>query len=136
MKFFGIGPALLFLPLIALCSYSLVAFAPALAFIRLIKIAENSTDYSIQNTARHALFLRTSRESKYKAKAAIDSFFWRAGDALSALLVFIGTRLAFNTRDFAIVNAALVLGWLFVAVAIVRYRTEQKAAPSEVRQAA
>ena len=136
MKFFGIGPALLFLPLIALCSYSLVAFAPALTFIRLIKIAENSTDYSIQNTARHALFLRTSRESKYKAKAAIDSFFWRAGDALSALLVFIGTRLAFNTRDFAIVNAALVLGWLFVAVAIVRYRTEQKAAPSEVRQAA
>ena len=136
MKFFGIGPALLFLPLIALCSYSLVAFAPALTFIRLIKIAENSTDYSIQNTARHALFLRTSRESKYKAKAAIDSFFWRAGDALSALLVFIGTRLAFNTRDFAIVNAALILGWLFVAVAIVRYRTEQKAAPSEVRQAA
>jgi len=136
MKYFGIGPALLFLPLIALCSYSLVAFAPALTFIRLIKIAENSTDYSIQNTARHALFLRTSRESKYKAKAAIDSFFWRAGDALSALLVFIGTRLAFNTRDFAIVNAALVLGWLFVAVAIVRYRTEQKAAPSEVRQAA
>jgi ATP:ADP antiporter, AAA family len=136
MKYIGIGPALLFLPLIALCSYSLVAFAPALAFIRLIKIAENSTDYSIQNTARHALFLRTSRESKYKAKAAIDSFFWRAGDALSALLVFIGTRLAFNTRDFAIVNVALVLGWLFVAVAIVRYRTEHRAAPAEVRQAA
>ena len=136
MKYFGIGPALFFLPLIALCSYSLVAFAPALALIRLIKIAENSTDYSIQNTARHALFLRTSRESKYKAKAAIDSFFWRAGDALSALLVFIGTRLAFNTRDFAVVNAALVVGWLFVAVAIVRYRAERRAAPSEVRQAA
>ncbi len=136
MKYFGIGPALFFLPMIALCSYSLVALAPALAFIRLIKIAENSTDYSIQNTARHALFLRTSRESKYKAKAAIDSFFWRAGDALSALLVFMGSRLAFNTRDFAIVNAVLVLGWLFVALAIVRYRTEQRAAPSEVRQAA
>jgi len=32
-----------------------------------------------KNTARHALFLRTSREAKYKAKGAIDSFFWRAG---------------------------------------------------------
>ena len=51
-------PALFFLPLIALCSYSLLAFMPVLSFIRLAKIAENSTDYSVQNTARHALFLR------------------------------------------------------------------------------
>src|SRR5206468_5503665 len=112
-------------PVIALGSYSLLAFAPLLSLIRVAKIAENSTDYSIQNTARHALFLRTSREAKYKAKSAIDSFFWRAGDALSALLVFVGTALAFDTRGFAIVNAALIIGWLFVAVAIVRYRTEQ-----------
>src|SRR5437879_13673246 len=107
-----------------------------LHFILFINSAKNSTNNSLHNTSLHALFLLTSRESKYKSKAAIDSFFWRAGDALSALLVFMGTRLAFNARDFAIVNAAFVLGWLFVAVAIVRYRTDQKAAPSEVRQAA
>ena len=37
------------------------------------KIFENSTDYSIENTARHALFLPVSREAKYKAKTAIDN---------------------------------------------------------------
>ncbi|HYR44658.1 MAG TPA: Npt1/Npt2 family nucleotide transporter, partial [Terriglobia bacterium] len=108
LKYLGIGPALFFLPLIALCSYGAMVFVPVLQFIRFIKIAENSTDYSIQNTARHALFLRTSREAKYKAKAAIDSFFWRAGDAFSGLLVFIGTRLAFGLRSFAMVNAIFV----------------------------
>ena len=136
MKYLGVAPALFFLPLIALCSYSFIAFLPMLGLIRLVKIAENSTDYSIQNTVRHALFLRTSRESKYKAKAAIDSFFWRAGDALSAVLVFVGTKLAFTTRNFAIVNALLVFAWLAVAIAIVRYRRQQRAAQAHVRQAA
>src|SRR5437870_6745845 len=86
IKRFDIRPALFFLPVIALGSYALLAFVPILSFIRIAKIAENSTDYSIQNTARHALFLNTNRESKYKAKTAIDSLFWRAGDGLAALL--------------------------------------------------
>jgi hypothetical protein len=29
------------------------------------------------NTTRHAFFLITPREIKYKAKTAIDTFFWR-----------------------------------------------------------
>jgi AAA family ATP:ADP antiporter len=127
MKYFDIGKVLFFLPLIALGSYTMLAFAPILGFIRVAKIAENSTDYSIQNTARHALFLRTSREAKYKAKTAIDGFFWRVGDALSALLVFIGTRLAFDVRSFAIVNAAMVGVWLLIAAGIVRLRRNESA---------
>jgi ATP:ADP antiporter, AAA family len=36
------------------------------------------------NTVRQALYLLTSREAKYKAKAAIDTFVVRAGDMLQA----------------------------------------------------
>jgi AAA family ATP:ADP antiporter len=43
-------------------------------------------------------FLPTSREAKYKAKQAIDSFFWRSGDLLQAGVVFVGVRLAFDIR--------------------------------------
>ena len=63
------------------------------------------------------------------------SFFWRAGDAFSALLVFVGTALAFDMRRFAMVNALLVLIWLGVAFAIARLRKEQAARP-EMRIAA
>ena len=56
-KYLGIGGALFVLPVISLGSYGLFAFAPVLAFIRLTKIAENATDYSLQNTVRRALFL-------------------------------------------------------------------------------
>ena len=58
---------------------------PVLALIRIGKIAENATDYSLQNTLRRALFLPTSREAKYKALQAVETFFWRAGDMLSAI---------------------------------------------------
>lgn len=137
MKYMGIGAALFFLPVIALGGYTILAFVPILSFIRIAKIAENSADYSIQNTARNALFLRTSREAKYKAKLAIDSFFARAGDGFSALLVFTGTRLAFGIRSFAVVDALSVVIWLGVAVAILRLRRKQKVeAAEETRLAA
>jgi AAA family ATP:ADP antiporter len=135
LKLIGIGRALFILPLIALGSYTLLAFAPILGFIRFAKIAENSTDYSVQNTVRHALFLNTSREAKYKAQSAIESFFWRMGDAFSALLVFAGTALAFHTSSFAVVNIVLVFVWLGVAWAIVRLRQRRSRREAEIRAA-
>jgi AAA family ATP:ADP antiporter len=121
-KWFGVRAAL-FVPVIALGGYGLLAFAPVAAtlpFIRGVKIAENSVDYSLQNTTRQALFLPTSREAKYKAKQVVDAFFWRAGDVLSALLVFVGSRMALSGRQFAAANAGLVLVWLLLALAIAR----------------
>ena len=114
MTRFGVRVALYVLPVVAMGAYGIVAFIPVLALIRAAKIGENSLDYSLNNTARQALFLPTSREAKYKAKAAIDTLFVRAGDLSSAGLVFIGTRLALPTRDFAIVNMALIVVWLMI----------------------
>jgi len=113
--------AVLVLPLIALMGYALLAFAPILALVRWVKTAENATDYSVQNTVRNVLFLPTSREQKYKAKQAIDSFFVRSGDVLSAGLVYVGVHwLALSTTGFARVNLVLVCVWLVLAVLVGR----------------
>jgi AAA family ATP:ADP antiporter len=120
-RWIGIGGALFVLPLISLTGYSLLAFAPMLAVIRGVKIFENSTDYSLNNTVRHALFLPASRAAKYKAKAAIDTFFVRGGDVVSAACVFFGTQLfSLAIPAMASLNIALVLAWLALAVAIRR----------------
>jgi AAA family ATP:ADP antiporter len=113
--------AILVLPLIAFTGYTILAFAPVLALVRAVKIAENATDYSIQNTVRNVLFLPTSRDEKYKAKQAIDSFFWRAGDVLSAALVFVGvTMLGLGTSGFARANLVLASIWVILAYAVGR----------------
>jgi AAA family ATP:ADP antiporter len=120
MRWFGVQVALYVLPVVALGAYGMIAFVPLLALIRAAKISENSLDYSLNNTARQALFLPTSREEKYKAKAAIDTLFVRAGDLSSACLVFVGTRLAFGTREFAISNMVVIAVWIVIVTALSR----------------
>jgi AAA family ATP:ADP antiporter len=133
LKYLGVRVALLIMPVIAMLGYASVAFVPLLALVRWVKTAENATDYSLQNTLRGVLFLPTTREEKYKAKQAIDTIFVRGGDALSALLVFIGTQvLAFQTREFALVNMAFVAVWILLAIGVgVRHRelTRRAATP-------
>jgi ATP:ADP antiporter, AAA family len=120
IRWIGVRGALFVLPAIALVNYSLIAVVPVLAMVRLGKILENSTDYSIQNTLRQALFLPTSREAKYKAKAAIDTFFTRVGDIVSAGFVGLGQITGLTTAMFAGINIVLTVVWLAVARAIAR----------------
>jgi AAA family ATP:ADP antiporter len=121
IKYVGVRGSLLVLPLIAFGGYALMAFVPVLAAIRWAKILENSTDYSLNNTVRHALFLPTTREEKYKAKQVTDSLAQRSGDVLSAVTVFIGTGLlGWAASRLAFVNLALVIAWLVIAVAVGR----------------
>jgi ATP:ADP antiporter, AAA family len=120
-RWIGIGGALLVMPALSLTGYSLLAFAPVLSLIRTAKILENSADYSLNNTVRHALFLPTSREAKYKAKAAIDTFFVRGGDVVSAGCVFVGMHwLSLTISGMAMLNVGLVAGWFGLAVLIRR----------------
>jgi ATP:ADP antiporter, AAA family len=131
LKYFGVRFALMILPVIALFGYAILAFVPILALVRVVKVAENATDYSIQNTVRNVLFLPTSRDQKYKAKQAIDSFFVRGGDVLSALLVFVGTTmLGLSANGFARINLVLAAVWIVLALAIGReYVRKSRALP-------
>jgi ATP:ADP antiporter, AAA family len=120
-KYLGVRVALFFLPVIALGGYALIGTVGGLLLLRVAKTAENSVDYSLQNTVKQALFLPTSREAKYKAKAAIDTFFVRIGDAASAAFVALGIHvLGFEVSGFALVNVLFVSIWLAVAVGIAR----------------
>lgn len=112
VKFLGLRAALLVMPVIAFGGYTTMAFFPLLYLVKAAKIAENSIDYSLQNTAKQMLFLPLSREAKYNAKAAIDTVFVRSGDVMSAVVVAVGSRLAFGAKHFAMVNMALILVWL------------------------
>jgi AAA family ATP:ADP antiporter len=132
-KYLGVGGALFVLPVIALGSYSLFALAPVLAMIRIAKIAENATDYSLQNTVRRALFLPTSREAKYKALQAVETFFWRAGDMLSSVAVLVFIRwFQVSTQVYAGVNIAAVAVWLGLAAFLARENRRLTAEPERV----
>jgi len=120
-KWVGVSGAILVLPILAIAAYGLIAFVPVFWLVRVAKIAENGTDYSLMNTARHALYLPLPADHKYEGKAAIETLFWRLGDLVQAGVVFVGLNLLdFDVRHFAVLNMALGVVWLFVAFRIGR----------------
>jgi len=114
-KYMGVAKALFIHPVVAGVGYLFLLRAPSFSFMRWLKIADNSLDYSLGNATKQALWLPTSREAKYKAKVAVDSFFMRAGDVVQAGIVFMGDLLAITVPGFAALNVVLVGGWLTVA---------------------
>ena len=114
----GVRRALLFLPAFALIGYGSAVVSPMLAVIRLVKIGENSLEYSLQDTARHALFLVTSRVEKYVGKTSVDTIAVRIGAILSATVVWTGTRWGLPMAGFAMINVVLAILWLGVVLAI------------------
>jgi AAA family ATP:ADP antiporter len=117
LKYGGFAAILLILPVIAMVSYTVMALLPVLAIVKMMKIAENATDYSINNTSRHVLWLPISSELKFRAKPAIDTLYVRIGDGLAALTVLVGVQLlALSTQQFFIFNVALVVLWLICGI--------------------
>ena len=121
LKYGGFATIALMLPVIALLSYSVMALLPILAIVKMMKIAENATDYSINNTARHVLWLPVSSEMKFRGKPAIDTLYVRLGDGLAAITVLVGVHLlAMSTRSFFVFNVALVICWLVFTFMMIR----------------
>jgi AAA family ATP:ADP antiporter len=132
IKWFGVPAGLLVLPVVALGSYAVAALLPALVAVRWAKVVENSVDYSLMNTVRHMLFLPTTREQKYKAKQVIDSFAARAGDVVSAGIVYLGTAvMTLSVTQFAWINVALVVLWIAVCAATGAEFRRRSASPGQ-----
>jgi AAA family ATP:ADP antiporter len=132
LKWLGIGKSLFVHPIVALAGYLMLLWAPSLQLMGLLKVADNSLDYSLGNTTKQGLWLNTSRESKYKAKQAVDSFFVRGGDVLQAGLVFAGEKLALSVPAFAAVIISLTGLWLTVVALLNKALSRQDEAADKV----
>ncbi len=128
-KYVGVRGALFILPTLSFATFGSILILPIMNVVRVLKIAENGTNYSLQNTIRNALLLPTSREAKYKAKAAIETFCVRLGDVLQAGIIFLGTRLHASLTWFATITLAVTVLWTLVAFAL--YREHRQQSPVE-----
>jgi AAA family ATP:ADP antiporter len=131
-KSLGLKRSLFLLPLFAVTGYGATALLPGLALVAVVKVIENSTDYSLQNTLQQALFLSTSRDAKYKAKAAIDTFLVRFGDLVSTGLVAAGAHFGLGVFGFATANVAFAVLWVLVVMHLARFQANGKGSPMPI----
>jgi AAA family ATP:ADP antiporter len=127
---FGVPLAICVAPLAFAAGYMVIGVVPVFALLQWVLIAQRSLDYSILNTSRNVLLLPASRGAKYEAKTAIDTFFFRFGDMLSAGGVFLAASLfSANRMTFVWFNLALGILMLTIAVRIGREYSRRAAAP-------
>jgi AAA family ATP:ADP antiporter len=116
----GVRNALFVMPCFALLAYAGAGILPVIAVMRLVKIGENSLQYSLQDTTRNALFLVASRTEKFVGKTAVDTIAVRSGAVLATVVVIIGTQLAWSIAMFALINVGLAVMWLGFVVLVRR----------------
>jgi AAA family ATP:ADP antiporter len=123
IRYAGFSVAFALTPLVVFLGYAALALLPIIGWFRYFKIAENSLDYSLQNTARQMLYLPLSRQEKYEARAVIDPFGQRIGDLLQAGLIFAGLNLlGWHSIDFIPLAAVMAAFSLVLALAIIYER--------------
>ena len=129
----GLARALMVTPIAFLAGYLLIGIVPVFALLQSVLIVQRSLDYSLLNTSRCALLLPASREVKYQAKTAIDTFFYRLGDLLSTLSVFVGLRVFDDARAqfiwlIVVLSATMTLvAWLIGREYSQRFAAEREA---------
>ncbi len=115
----GVGVALMVLPVAILVASAGFTALPILWVGSLLNTADNGFSYSMNQSAKESLYVPTSKDEKYKAKAFIDMFVQRFAKAI-AVFVSLGITTAFvefsSIRWLSAVTIPLIFVWLFAAV--------------------
>ena len=111
---FGLGAALLVLPLVTAAGFAAIVLSPLLPVFLTLTVARRVGEYAVAKPAREVLFTVLNREDKYKAKNFIDTAVSRGGDASTGWLVSGVKALGATTGIMAgaLVPLMLVWGWI------------------------
>jgi len=115
MTRFGVGTALLILPCAALLGSAGFMIAPVLLIGSALNTSDNGFSYSINQSAKEVLYVPTSRDEKYKAKAFIDMFVQRFAKAVAVGLSLVITLIfsGFDSlRWLSLVTMVILVLWI------------------------
>lgn len=111
MRRLGLTVALLVLPLAILGSSAAFLVAPTLMAASLLHISDNGLNYSIQQTARESLYVVTTPDEKYKARAFTNMFVQRLAKGLSIFLLMglLALEVEINLMSLVTIGVAVLM---------------------------
>lgn len=120
MRRFGVGTALVVLPLASAIAFAAVALSPTVMVLALAQAVRRAFDYAIARPAREVLFTVVDREAKYKAKNAIDTVVYRGGDAVSGWISAGLTAIGIGFAGLAALAIPLAGLWAVLSLWLAR----------------
>ena len=113
---FGLPFALALLPIANALGFIGLAVFGSFAALILLEAVNKSVQRGLTRPARESLFTVVSREEKYKAKAFIDTFVYRAGDVVGAQVEGVLGRLGLALGGLVSVVLPLALVWALLGI--------------------
>lgn len=107
IRAFGITAALVFLPAITVAGFGMLALAPTVGALMAFQVLRRAGNFAVNRPAREVLFTAASARDRYKTKAFIDTFVYRAGDQLGAWLYAPLTLIGLGITVTSLIAAGL-----------------------------
>lgn len=118
MSYFGVGVALLVLPVALLGGSAAFMALPILWVGSSLNMVDNFFSYSMNQSAKESLYVPTTKEEKYQAKAFIDMFVQRFAKAIG-VAISLGITMTFkdfsSIRWLSLFTIAVIVVWIYAA---------------------
>jgi len=117
LRRWGVGVAILALPVGLLIATMGVLAVPVLATAALAKGAEGALRYSLDQSTREVLYLPVPAETKYKVKPLIDLAVYRMGTGFGGIILLVAVTWAgLGIREVAAITLVMIGAWIAVAM--------------------
>ena len=112
MKRFGVPVTMALLPLTMVLGFVGLALLGSLAALIVLDAAFKAVQRGVMRPARETLFTTVARSDRYKAKAFIDTFVYRGGDAIGAQTEGMLGKLGMGLVGVAFFAVPLAILWM------------------------
>lgn len=117
LKRYGIGLAVLALPVALVVASLGVLAVPVLLTAAVAKGTEGALRYSLDQSTREILWLPVPTDVRYRVKPLVDLGVYRGGTGLAGLVLLAVVKgLGFGIREVAVLAVALAVVWCWFAV--------------------
>jgi len=120
---------LISLPFVSIVGLGALWLLPAIDTLHLVQIGRRGAQYSLEKPAREVLYTPMSLATKHKVKFLLDTFAFRLGDLLGAVLALQLSRAALGPGGKTAVTVGVALVWIALGLRLGR-RERQPASTS------
>ena len=108
---YGVTPLLMLSPLLVAAGFAWLAVSPTPLLLASLQVVHRAGNFSLIAPARESLFTRVDRESRYKAKAFIDTAIYRGGDLINGWIMASVVAMQMPLGQVALIGLAVAATW-------------------------
>lgn len=121
---YGVTPLLILSPLLVSAGFAWLSASPTPLLLAAIQVVHRAGNFALIAPARESLFTRVDRESRYKAKAFIDTAIYRGGDLVNGWLMAAVVAAGMPLAHVALIGLAVAGVWAFTGWRVGRTHDE------------